>query len=422
MVGLNKSTTSNYGLNSALKIIEPEIMACNLPLRLDPYLACEHNCTYCYARAQKTRYGHWNPNHPKTIDISSFEHYIQKVMASSKPPKDSTARALWYRVPMRIGTDTDAFQPCERRLGITKRVMEILNDNKYPYIITTKSDLVAEDEYVSLLKESPAGAIVQFTIISLNENLTGKLEPNAPPVSKRLEAMKKLSGEGIYLQNRISPIIPQLTDSEEDMVSLYASLKQAGIKDLIVEYLRYNPFSREWMTRALDVESSYFDTIYRKAYEECSKTFPDCCNRNKVRFGCGWEKRPKMINGYWRMPLRLKLEKYKEFKRQAENFGLRLYVCSEEFPEINCCVNCCGITGEEARKNLRFDHDNEACANNIACVIKKKGTVSEKDILDTMFSVNEQVFRKQFSKLDKYLVNVKREVSGSWSYESNFQV
>jgi DNA repair photolyase len=207
MIKSNETATSGYGLNSALKIIEPEVMACNLPLRFDPYLSCEHNCTYCYAKAQKTRYGYWNPDAPKPVDVSLFERYMKKTLALRESPKASTARAIWHRVPIRVGTDTDAFQPCEKKLGITKKVMEILNKNNYPYIITTKSDLVAEDEYVSLLKESPAGAVVQFTTISLNEDLTGKLEPNAPPVSKRLAAMKKLRDEGIYLQNRISPML-----------------------------------------------------------------------------------------------------------------------------------------------------------------------------------------------------------------------
>jgi DNA repair photolyase len=424
MMFLNENTQKicYYNLKSALKIIKPEVMACNLPLRIDPYLGCEHNCTYCYARAQKTRLKKWNPESPKPLNTSLFERHISKVLALRKPPKNPTDRALWYKVPIRIGTDTDPFQPCERKLKITKRTLEIFNAKEYPYIITTKSDMVAEDEYISLLKESPAGVIVQFTIVSLNENLMKKLEPKAPTISKRLAAMEKLRDEGIYLQTRISPIFPQLTDSKESMEMLYDSLKSVGARDLIVEYLRYNAFTKEWMTNALDVRSSYFDEIYVQAYKECSQSFPDCCNRNKNRFKCYWDSRPKMINGYWRMPLRLKFEKYKEFKQDAERYGLRLYVCSEEFPEINGCVNCCGITGKEAREYLKFKYDNEACANNIACFIKDRRRVTVQDILDSMFSIDEKTFRRQFIKLDKYLVNVKSDGSNGWVYERNFPI
>lgn len=411
-----------YGLKNALKIIEPEVMACNLPLRIDPYLGCEHNCTYCYARAQKTRYGIWNLKFPKPINLSLLKRYISKILASHKPPKNPTDRAIWNKVPIRIGTDTDPFQPCEKKFKITRRILEIFNANEYPYIITTKSDMIAEDEYVNLLKKSPAGVIVQFTVVSLDENLMKKLEPNAPLVSKRLIATEKLRDEGIYLQTRISPIFPELTDNKESMEKLYDTLKSAGVRDLIVEYLRYNVFTREWMTKALDVKLSYFDEIYARAYKMCSQSFPDCCNRNKNRFKCYWDPRPKMINGYWRMPLRLKLEKYKEFKHDAERHGLRLYVCSEEFPEINGCVNCCGITGEEARKYLKFKHDNEACANNIACFIKDRGRVTAQDILNNMFSIDEETFKKQFTKLDKYLVNVKSDSLGGWIYEENFSI
>jgi len=419
---LNKSLENHYGFKSALKIIEPEVMACNLPLRLDPYLGCAHNCTYCYARALKTIRQQWNPESPKYIDTSLLQKYFSKVFSSKKPPESPLGRAIWNRVLIRIGTDTDPFQPCERTLKITKKALEILNDNSYPYIITTKSDTVSEPEYVQLLKTSPAGAIVQFTIISLDGDLVRRLEPGAPGISRRLTAMEKLRDEGIYVQTRISPIIPSLTDSEEDMEVLINTLREAGSKDLIVEYLRYNWLTRCWMTDALNVKLSYFDEIYTKAYEECSQSFPECCRLNKNRFKCQWTPRLKMINGYYRMPLRLKLEKYKKFKQQAERKGVRLFVCSEEFPEINACMNCCGITGEEAGKHLRFKHDNEACANSLACLIRGRGRVSVEDVLNSMFSIDENTFKRQFNNLNKYLVNVKSNGLGGWMYEEIFPI
>jgi hypothetical protein len=92
------------------------------------------------------------------------------------------------------------------------------------------------------------------------------------------------------------------------------------------------------------------------------------------------------------------------------------------FPEINDCVNCCGIKGEEARRYLRFKYDNEACANTLACFIREKGEVFADDVLQAMFSIDEEKFKKQFAKLDKYLVNVKRSSSGGWLYDRNFPV
>jgi len=420
---------SYYGLRgSSLKIIEPEVMACNLPLRLDPYLSCAHNCTYCYARSQKTFRRLWKPDAVKSIDTSRLERHISKVLKSPKPPPNSLDRALWYRFPIRIGTDTDAFQPCERQSMVTKRILEILNRYSYPYIINTKSDMVAEDEYMHLLKNSPAGAVVQFTVISLDEELIKKIEPGAPPIGKRLEAMRILASNNIYIQTRVSPIIPELTDRLEDMHELFRTLKKAGTRDIIVEYLRYsignmaNPFIREWMSSALQVQPTYIDGIYSRAYRECSKTFPDCCKRNRARFGCEWDGRPKVKSGYIRMPLRLKLEKYRKFKSEAEKEGLRLYVCSEEFPEINECVNCCGIKGAEAGRYLRFKYDNEACANTLPCLIRDKKDLSLNDVLESMFSIDKNIFEKQFANLDKYLVNVKKTPSGKWVYDENFPI
>jgi len=364
----------------------------------------------------------WGSNAIKPINPDMLEKRLKKVLNSSQCPSNPVSKALWHKFPVRIGTDTDPFPPIEGKYRVTKRILEILNEHSYPYIINTKSVMVAEDEYLNLLKDSPAGAIVQFTIISLDEELISKIEPGAPPVGKRLEAMETLSDQDIYVQTRISPIIPELTDGLEEMQKLFQVLKERGTRDLIVEYLRYNPFIRRWMSSALGVAPTYIDEIFLKTYRECSGAFPDCCNRNQDRFGCGWNGRPKMINGYIRVPMRLKLQRYKSFKKEVEKAGLRFYVCSEEFPEINECVNCCGITGKEARRYLKFDHDNEACANTLPYFIKTLGEISADDVLKRMFSIHESIFREKFAKLDKYLVNVRKTSSGGWGYDKNFQI
>ena len=410
-----------YGFNSALKIIEPEIMACNLPLKLDPYLGCEHNCTYCYARGILYRYKNWHEGIVKHIDPELLRKRLDKILISSQEPRNPINRALWYRFPIRIGTNTDPFTPYEAECKVTKRILEILNEYEYPYILNTKSDMVAEEEYVNLLKNTPKGAIVQFTIISLNTDLIEKIEPGAPALRKRLEAMKTLTEKGIYTQTRISPIIPKYTDDVESMRALLKVLKSSGCQDVIVEYLRYNSFIRKWISEAMGMPESHLDNIYSEEYRECSSSFPDCCQKNRNRFGCSWNPHPKMVNGYIRMPLRLKLERYRLFKEEARKVGLRLYVCSEEFPEINDCVNCCGIKGEEAKKHLKFDHDNEACANTLPCYIKEKGEVTSEEVLNDFFSIDRETFAKRFDRLDEYLVNVKKGQKG-WIYDHNFPV
>jgi len=405
-----------------LKIIGPEVMACNLPLRLDPYLSCEHNCTYCYARGQLHRFGAWKPDSVKSMDPTQLEIKLKRVFSHTEPPLNPLARALWHRFPIRIGTNTDPFQPIEAKLRITEAVMKILNKFRYPYIINTKSNMIAEERYLTLLKNSPAGAIVQFTVISLDHDLTAKIEPKAPSVPERIHAMKKVADKGIYVQNRVSPIIPEVTEDLGDMKLLFERLKAAGTKDIIVEYLRYNPFIRQWMASALLTPARNLDEIYLRAYHDCNSSFPECCERNKRRFGCGWNCRPKMISGYIRMPLRLKLERYKSFKDEALKQGLRFFVCSEEFPEINECVNCCGIAEEEARKYLTFQVDNSACANTIPCLVKKKKEIGIKDVLESRWTIHADVFKKQFQSLDKYLVNVRRVGPGRFTYDENFPV
>lgn len=379
--------------NSALKIIPGnEVIACNLPFRLDTYLGCGHNCTYCYARNLLSFRNLWNPENPRPISPEELRKVFKNAFTKRKR-FDKLDRLIKQRFPIRLGTNVDCFQPIERRLRITEKVIRMLNQWKYPYIINTKSDIVADEPYRTLLIEAHGGCVVQFTVISLNEELTGKLESKAPSISSRIDAAGKLASDGIYTQVRISPIVPELTSDPEEMENLFRDLRDVGVKDLIIEFLRYTSRINTWVKEAFHGEID-LDEIYKR------------CGR-KLRL----DGRPKADrDGYVRVPMYAKFKLYENYKENANKLGLNLYVCSEEYPEINKCVNCCGTSKREITDRFSyFKKHNSAATNTIACFIKERGEASLEDIKSKFYCVDWNRYDDKWEHLEQFLVNVERK-------------
>ncbi len=306
---------------------------------------------------------------------------------------DKLDRIIKQRFPIRLGTNSDCFQPIERRLRTTEKTLQMLNEWDYPYIINTKSDIVADEPYRSLLINAPGGCVVQFTIISLNEELTQKLETNAPSISRRIEAANKLASDGIYTQVRVSPIIPELTNDAEEMKELFRDLKDVGVKDLIIEFLRYTSRINIWVKDAFHGEID-LDEIYGGV-------------------GCDLrpDGRPKADrDGYVRIPMHVKFKLYKAYNGIANKLGLNLYVCSEEYPEINECVNCCGTSKREITDRFRyFKKHNSAATNTIACFIRQSREVSLDDVKNNFYCVDWDRYGAKWEHLEQFLINVKKK-------------
>lgn len=195
---------------------------CLYPTRLDTYWQwCSHNCSYCYARSLLQFRNLWHPNNPKFIDLK--EAY--KIIKNEIPEWQITR--LWWM--------TDCFQPVERIHKITYNVLKAFNYYKKPYLIVSKSDLVADDEYIKVLDKSLAH--IQITITTTNDELAKTYEYATPP-SKRIEAVEKLRKLWYDVQIRLSPYIPQYVDIEK--------INAIKCDKIIVEFLRVNAFIKKW--------------------------------------------------------------------------------------------------------------------------------------------------------------------------------
>ena len=199
---------------------------CHYAFEIDTYgRGCMHNCVYCYALEQLTAHGMWNRPHPMPIDLSEVRRIFYTVFETSKPSKWRSI--LEQRVPLRIGSMSDSFMAMDKKYGVTKELLKILSFYNYPYVVFTRSDLVATDEYLKLLRKDLSS--IQFSISGNNDQLTKLLEPGAPSVARRLNALRILNKDGFWTTVRINPFFPTHPDGyftdQSSVVAKFGSLE-----------------------------------------------------------------------------------------------------------------------------------------------------------------------------------------------------
>lgn len=196
---------------------------CHYPTRLDTYgCGCQHDCSYCYAKSLLSFRNLWNVNDPSVADINKIEKVIKKL------PRDKV---------IRLGGMTDCFQPIERERKITLETIKLLNKYRIPYLIVTKSDLIAEEPYISTLDKDLAH--IQVTVTCTGDALYKQLNyEKAPLPSARIRAIEKLYANGFDVALRLSPFIPEFIH--------YDILNAVKCEKMIVEFLRVNSWIKKW--------------------------------------------------------------------------------------------------------------------------------------------------------------------------------
>jgi len=208
---------------------------------INPYRGCEHGCAYCYAR----------PSHAY-LGLSPGLDFESRLFAKPDAARllESELRHPKYRCRLiALGTNTDPYQPIERRLGITRQVLEVLSAFNHPLGIVTKSALVLRD--IDILADMARRdlAKVFISVTTLDRGLARRLEPRAAAPERRLEALKALAAAGIPTGVMAAPMIPALNDTELEAIleaAAGAGVESAGyillrlpleIKDLFTEWL-----------------------------------------------------------------------------------------------------------------------------------------------------------------------------------------
>lgn len=225
----------------------------------NPYRGCAMGCRYCYAT-----YTH------EYIGIDGGTDFHTTIFVKTTDLKE-TARQLNNVVRrgelMALGTATDPYQPGEGTFGITRRFLELVAQHRGARLgITTKGALILRD--VDVLKRIHARShlSIQVSLISLRADLLRQVEPWAPPPEVRLETVARLREAGLDVGVGVAPVLPGLTDREEDLDALFARIASIGVTRVWCGTLFLRSPTKEKYMRWLEADFPRYVEAYRRAY------------------------------------------------------------------------------------------------------------------------------------------------------------
>lgn len=208
---------------------------------LNPYRGCEHGCIYCFARPTHAYLG-LSPG----LD---FETQLYAKTNAADLLRRELAQANHQVSPIALGVNTDAYQPCERQLGITRDVLKVLQECRHPVGLITKSSLIERDIDIISDMARDKLAIVAITITTLDHHISRQLEPRAASPTRRLQIIERFAKAGIPVSVSVAPIIPFVTEQELEKVltsAVNAGAKAAGYTILRLPH-EVNPLFQEWL-------------------------------------------------------------------------------------------------------------------------------------------------------------------------------
>jgi len=179
-------------------------------LSINPYRGCEHGCIYCYARPT-----HGWLNLSPGVDFET--RIVAKVNAAQVLRRELAAPGYVPR-PLNIGSVTDAYQPAERRLGITRGVIEVLAEHRHAFSVITKSSGVERDLDLVAPMAADRLAAAYVSVTTLDSRLARTLEPRAAAPARRLLTIERLARAGVPVGVSVSPLIPFLNEPELERI------------------------------------------------------------------------------------------------------------------------------------------------------------------------------------------------------------
>ena len=208
---------------------------------LNPARGCEHGCVYCYARPTHAYLG-LSPG----LD---FETKIFVKRDAAKLLRRELERSSYRPGVLALGANTDPYQPYERGLGLTREILEVLDEFGHPVSVTTKGALVERDLDILARMAERGLAQVNVSLPTLDPVIARQMEPRAASPQRRVESMRRLAAAGVPVAVLVAPVIPALTDDGIERVldaaaaggasqAYYVLLRLPGeVRDLFVEWL-----------------------------------------------------------------------------------------------------------------------------------------------------------------------------------------
>lgn len=225
---------------------------------INPFRGCEHGCVYCYAR----------PSHAY-LNLSPGLDFETKLTAKTNIAevlREQLARPGYQCSPINIGSNTDVYQPIEKRWGLTRAALSVLNDCNHPCTIVTKNALIERD--LDLLVAMAQRRLVQvfISINSLDNRLAARLEPWASAPHRRMQIVKHLHEAGVPVGVLVSPIIPAL--NERDVEALIEQAAGNGANSIGYTCIRLphelKQLFREWLEQHYPDRASHIISLIQQ--------------------------------------------------------------------------------------------------------------------------------------------------------------
>lgn len=237
---------------------------------INPYRGCEHGCIYCFARPSHAYLG-YSPG-------LQFETHLHYKPEAASLLREALAKPGYRCSPIALGVNTDAYQPLERRLGLSRELLRVMLEHRQPVSIITKSALIERD--LDLLRELAEHSLVQvmLSITTLDKRLARRMEPRAAAPARRLQTLQRLREAGVPTGVLIAPLIPFINDHE--LEDLLAQVHEAGAQDAGYVLLRLP-------LELADLFEQWLQAHYPERAQRVMQRIADCRGgrANDSRFG-----------------------------------------------------------------------------------------------------------------------------------------
>jgi DNA repair photolyase len=226
---------------------------------INPYRGCEHGCIYCYAR----------PSHAY-VDLSpgiDFETRLFYKADAARLLRSELARPGYRCQPIMLGANTDPYQPVEKRLGVTRQILEVLLQTRHPVMVITKGSLVLRD--LDLLQQLAALQLVRVTVslTTLDAELKRTLEPRAASPQARLRVIAALAQAGVPVGVLAAPMIPAVNDAELERLLQAAAAAGASSAGYVLLRLPHELklLFRAWLDQHLPLRAAHVMSLVQQA-------------------------------------------------------------------------------------------------------------------------------------------------------------